>query len=250
MEAQALLRELGRRLRAEREAAGLSLSDMARRAGVSRRYATSAEAGRANLSFVKLAALAEALDVPLGRLCDLPAGPRRSERIALVGLRGAGKSTLGRRLALQLEVPFVELDHRIEALAGMPLGEIFDLHGSETFHELEGDALEAVLCEADRLVIAPGGSIVRSPRNFARLQATCRTVWLSARPEEHLERVRRQGDRRPMKDRPRAKDEIEALLAERRALYARCSLHLDTSGLGVEQALAALTALLARDDSR
>ena len=235
MQRQTLLEELGRRLRQARERAGLSLSELARLAGASRRYVTDAEAGRANLSLLKLADLAGALGVPLRELADLPVAGRRRERIALVGLRGAGKSSVGARLALALEVPFVELDRQVEQLAGMTLGEVFSLHGEAHFHRLEAEALEAVLAQGDRAVIAAGGSIVAAPANFARLRETCRTVWLRAGPREHFERVLAQGDRRPMANRPRAMAELEALLAARAGEYARCEIAVDTSGKSVDE---------------
>lgn len=231
---QTLLQELGRRLRAAREAAGLSVTSLAERAGVSRRYVTEAEAGRANLSLIKLAELARALRVPLKELCDLPTERTRTERIALVGLRGAGKSSVGRALALALEVPFVELDQRIAEIAGLSLGEIFELHGAEGFHRFEAEALERVLAEGERVVIAAGGSIVDAPESYARLLAACRCVWLRASGAEHLRRVRAQGDARPMRGRPRAAEELEELLERRSGDYARCELALDTSGECVE----------------
>jgi XRE family aerobic/anaerobic benzoate catabolism transcriptional regulator len=242
MEAQAVLTELGRRLRTTREAAGLSLADLARRAGVSRRHVTEAEAGRANLSVAKLAALAGALEVPLAALF----APERARggRIALVGLRGAGKSTIGRKLALALEVPFVELDQRVEELAGLSLASIFELHGSAGFRKLEAEALEKVLAEGERLVLATGGSIVHSGATYERLLRTCRTVWLRARPEDHYRRVVAQGDRRPMDGRPRALDELTALLAAREAQHARCEVALDTSSTDVDAAVARLAARL------
>ena len=200
---------------------------------LSRRYVTEAEAGRANLTLLKLASLARTLALPLAELCDLPLAPGRRERIALVGLRGAGKSSVGRALALALEAPFVELDERVETLAGMSLAELFDLQGATTFRRLEAEALEAVLGEGERSVIAPGGSIVAAPATFARLRDATRTVWLTASPEEHLERVLAQGDRRPMEGRPRALDELRAILERRREHYARCELVVETSGRDV-----------------
>lgn len=236
---QPLLDELGRRLREAREAAGLSVSDLARRSGLSRRYVTEAEAGRANLSVLKLARLAAELRVPMGSLCDLPLGDRRGERLALVGLRGAGKTTVGQRLALALEVPFIELDARVEELAGMSLAEIFDLRGAATFRRLEREALEDVLAEGQRLVIAAGGSIVTSPETFERLRESCRTLWLRASPEDHLARVVAQGDARPMLGRPRAMEELRAILAEREEAYGSCEHAIDTSASDVEGAVAA-----------
>lgn len=243
---QALLLELGRRIRLHREARGFSVAELARRAELSRRHLTEAEAGRANLSIVTLAQLARALGQPLGALADLPLESRAPGRIALVGLRGAGKSSVGRALALRLEVPLVELDRRVEELAGLSLGEIFALHGEEHFHRLEAEALETVLSEGERCVIATGGSIVAAPATFARLKETCRTVWLEATPEEHYQRVLAQGDRRPMASRPRAMEELRTILSEREPLYRSCELSVNTSNRSVEELAAGLEASLAQ----
>ena len=232
---QALLSALGQRLREARLGTGLSVSDLALNAGLSRRYVTEAEAGRANLSLLKLSHLARALGLPLGELCDLPLAAGRRERIALVGLRGAGKSSVGRELAKRLECPFVELDQRIESRAGMRMAELFDLSGTETYRRLERESLERVLAEGQRQVLAPGGSIVNAPGTFARLRDACRTVWLKASPESHLARVVNQGDARPMEGRPRALDELRALLDQRRRMYARCEFVVDTDGKTVDQ---------------
>ncbi|MDP6540207.1 MAG: shikimate kinase [Planctomycetota bacterium] len=234
-DANPLLTLFARRLRAARQGAGLSVTELAERAGLSRRTLTEAEAGRANPSLIKLAALASGLGVPLPDLLDLPAAGRRGERLALVGLRGAGKSTVGRALARALEVPLVELDACVEELAGLTLAEIFDLHGERRFRELEAEALEEVLGRGERMVLATGGSIVASPRAFGRLLATCHTVWLRARPQEHFQRVLDQGDRRPMRHRPRAMEELCALLAAREPLYGRCDHEVDTSDRTVEE---------------
>lgn len=246
VEGQRLLRDLGARLREQREARGLSVSDLAQQSGVSRRYLTEAEAGRANLSVLRLQDLARALEVGLGELLRDAAPPR--ERIALVGLRGAGKSTLGRALALRLEVPFVELDERVEALAGASLAEMFALHGEAGYHRFEAEALENVLREGGRLVVAVGGSIVTRPATFERLRRACRTVWLRAGADEHFDRVQAQGDRRPMADRPRARAELVTLLAEREPLYAECDVTVDTRRLDVASSLAALIDRLNADE--
>jgi len=240
VEHKAFLAELGRRLRAARASGHLSVSDLARRASLSRRYVTEAEAGRANVSVIKLAALARALGIPLRELVDIPFAAPRRERVALVGLRGAGKSTIGRRLALELEAPFVELDQRVEEIAGMTLSEIFNVHGEAYFHRLEGEALENVLAHGERVVIAAGGSIVASPKNFARLRESCRTVWLKAEPAQHFQRVLEQGDRRPMENRPRAMSELQHLLAEREPLYAQCEITVDTSVMSIDDVTRAI----------
>ncbi|MCE9595736.1 MAG: helix-turn-helix domain-containing protein [Planctomycetes bacterium] len=229
MDEHAILVDLGRRLRAAREEAEVSVSDLARRSGVSRRHLTEAEAGRANLSATKIAALAGALGLRPSRFFDFDVEVAHPRRIALVGLRGAGKTTVGRKLALLLEVPFVELDRRVEELAGLSLAAIFDLHGAAYFRRLEAEALEKVLAEGERWVLAAGGSIVRSPATFARLRESCRTVWLKADADEHYRRVAAQGDPRPMQGRPRAMEELRALLAERESDYSRCEWHVETA---------------------
>jgi XRE family aerobic/anaerobic benzoate catabolism transcriptional regulator len=244
MDGQGLIRAIGRRLRRLREDAGLSLSAVARDAGVSRRYLTEAEAGRANPSILVLARLASSLGTPLGALVDLPLRARPSERVALVGLRGAGKSTVGKALALALEVPFVELDERVERLAGLSLAEIFDLHGTAAYRRFEAEALEEVLAEGERVVLATGGSLVTSGDTYARLLETCRSVWLRATPEQHYARVLAQGDHRPMANRPRAMDELEVLLRERDALYRRAELEVDTSERSSEEVVTTVVAAL------
>jgi len=243
MDRQDLFRELGRKLRSAREGAGLSVTELARQSGLSRRHVTEAEAGRANLSVGKLFDLSVALGVPLRRLFDLE--PAKPARIALVGLRGAGKSSLGRALALALEVPFVELDARVEELAGLSLAAIFELHGSSGFRRFEAEALEKVLSEGERCVLATGGSIVHSPETYARLRSTCHTVWLKATPADHYARVVAQGDLRPMSGRPRAIEELRALLETREPLYAQCEQTVFTSGSTPARIVADLAARFA-----
>lgn len=232
MERHTFLPALGRRLREARESAGLSVTALASEAGLSRRFVTEVEAGRANVSVLALVELARALRVSVASLVDHPLA-RTSERVALVGLRGAGKSSVGRALAMELEAPFVELDLRVEELAGLSLAEVFDLHGAEGYRRYEADALERVLREGERQVIATGGSIVTATTTFERLRASCRTVWLRARPADHFGRVVAQGDARPMLGRPRAMEELERILDERGPDYARCEIAIDTSDKSV-----------------
>jgi XRE family aerobic/anaerobic benzoate catabolism transcriptional regulator len=129
----------------------------------------------------------------------------------------------------------------------MELGVVFDLRGPEGFHALSATALEEVLAEGDRMVIATGGSIVDAPDTFERLRATCRTVWLRAEPEEHFRRVVEQGDRRPMRDRPRALEELREILARRERDYARCDQVVDTTGRDVESVVSEIAAALEED---
>ena len=234
---RSFLREWGTRVRVLREERGLGVIAAAAAAGVSRRTWTEIEAGRANPSLAVLLGLASAFDLPLPKLMEVePRLPRAARaRVALLGLRGAGKSSVGRLLARRLEVPFIELDRRVEELAGMPLGEVFELHGPEGFHRYEAAALEGVLARGERLVLAVGGSIVDDPTNFERLRSTCRTIWLRATPEDHFARVLDQGDRRPMADRPRAMEELKSLLERRSPDYGRCEVAVATSGCLADQ---------------
>jgi XRE family aerobic/anaerobic benzoate catabolism transcriptional regulator len=166
-------------------------------------------------------------------------------RIALVGLRGAGKSTLGRKLAERLGVPFVELDHEVEKEAGAKLGEVFAMYGQDAFRRFERRALERVLREEPRAVIAVGGSLVTDPGTYDLLLASCRCIWLKTSPEEHMSRVIAQGDMRPFKGRAAALGEIKKLLTDRDALYARAAATIDTSGKTVKQSLEQLKKALA-----
>jgi len=229
MDSQSFLSELGRRLRSARENAEMSVTAASEVARVSRRHWTETEAGRANPSILVLARQAVAVGATLAELVHMPWLLKDRERIALLGLRGAGKSTVGKALALSLEIPFVELDARVEELAGQSLGELFELQGPEGFRRFEAAALEDVLASGKRQVIATGGSIVLSEATFARLRTTCRTVWLQADPEDHYRRVEDQGDRRPMRDHPRAMQELRSILELREPAYGQADLSINTS---------------------
>lgn len=238
-----LLGRLGRVVRRERTRLGLTREALARRSGLSARFLAQLEAGTGNISLLRLQELARALDLSMLHLLWSPDGPE-ARRIALLGLRGAGKSTIGPLLARRLRVPFVELDGLIEEAAGLPLGQVFELHGERYFRRLEREMLARVVAQGSPAVLAIGGGAVTEPGTWTLLRRTCTTVWLAARAEDHYERVLAQGDRRPMGDNPHAMAELRALLAARQRLYATADLTIDTSTAGVSALVERLAARL------
>jgi len=230
-----LLQRLGAAIRELREQQGLSVSTLAERADLSSRFVTEIQAGRGNVSIVRLAALARALGTTASRLvADAEANGRAPRRIALLGVRGAGKTTIGAKLAAGLGVEFFELDRLVEAEAGMALGEIFATHGEGYFRRLEVAALRRLLAEPRSFVLATGGGIVENTEAWALLEERATTVWLRASTHAHWSRVVRQGDPRPMAGRPAAKAELRRLLARRAPLYRRARYSVDTARLGVD----------------
>src|ERR671931_773335 len=241
----AYLARLGERVRAWRTEHGMSRKSLAAASGVSERYLAQLEAGHGNISVLLLRKVARAMGVAVERLLREEAAAEKP--IALIGLRGAGKSTLGAKLAASLGLPFVELDREVEKEAGAPLAEVFAMYGQDAFRRFERRALERVLAEQPRAVIATGGSLVTDPGTYELLLERCRCIWLKASAQEHMSRVLAQGDTRPFKDRngrgtgrSSALDEIRKLLADRERLYGRAGAAVDTSGKSVRQALAEL----------
>lgn len=238
-----LLLALGRRVRRLRTERGFSLRELGQRSRLSMRFLGQVEKGEGNISVRKLAALAKALGSSPGELLA-SAGPGELPVIALLGLRGAGKSTIGRRLARRLRVPFVELDRRVEEAAGLTLSEIFALHGEDYYRRLEREALEGVLQARRPVVLATGGGIVNSAETYTLLKRHALTLWLRARPQDHWNRVVQQGDRRPMRDRPQAMVELRRILAVREPLYAEAAHTVDTAGRDAEAVASAAAAVV------
>ena len=237
-----ILESIARAIRARREEQDLTRQRLAQTSGVSLRFLSDVEQGRANPSVLKLKAIADALQVSLEALVSAPREGPAPLRISLLGIRGAGKTTIGRRLAVRIGALFVELDRKIEEKASLSLSEIFGLHGEDYYRRLERSVLEGVLVEGKGCVIATGGGIVTSPETFALLKAQTITVWLRADANDHWNRVLQQGDRRPMKGHPQALAELRRLLTKRKRLYGMARHTVDTSSLTPEAVVAEIEA--------
>ncbi len=242
---QDALERLGAAVRALRRQIGISRNELARRSGLSLRFLAQLEAGEGNIAYLRLCRVARALEIEPSvlvaraeQLADRP--------VALIGLRGAGKSAVGRAVSDRLGVPFVELTEIVEDEAGMDRDQIFELQGSSTYRRLERDALDRCLSRHDRSVIATGGGLVTEPDTFALLRRRAFTVWLKAAPEEHWQRVVDQGDRRPMRNRPQAMAELNRLWAQRAPLYSGADLTIETSGRSVDEVADSICAALPR----
>jgi XRE family aerobic/anaerobic benzoate catabolism transcriptional regulator len=239
-----LLTRLGARVRSARVLRRWSVRQLAERTALSERFLGELEAGRANISVRNLAVVAAALDTSAAKLLgdDEPRG--LPPVIALLGMRGAGKTSIGQRLARRFKVPFIELDRRVEDAAGLRLGEIFALHGEDYYRMLERRALQKVLGEGRRCVLAVGGGLVTDAEMWSRLRSQAFTIWLRAEPHDYMKRVLAQGDRRPVAGRPGAMHELRRLLREREPLYAQAHVTIDTSRTALAGAVkAALEAL-------
>jgi XRE family aerobic/anaerobic benzoate catabolism transcriptional regulator len=242
------LAQLGERVRHWRAGQRLTRRALAAASRVSERYLAQLEGGQGNVSILLLRRIAHAMALPVEALVREHEDDPRRQRLALVGLRGAGKSTLGARLALDRRVPFVELDREVEREAGANLAEVFSMYGQDAFRRFERRALARVLREHPRAVLAVGGGVVNDPQTWHMLLEACYCVWLKAAPEEHMKRVLDQGDTRPFEGNARGRaaalEEIRRLLAEREALYGRADAVLDTKGRTPKQSLSDLRQVL------
>src|SRR6266566_5019935 len=235
MERESVLLQIGRKVRARRTSMGWTLKEIAERSGISPRFLCDLEAGKGNISVARLADLAEALDVPIISLMSTDEEAKRV--VALVGLRGAGKSTVGKALAKHLGVRFIELDALIESDTNLVLGELFSLHGEAYYKRRAYDLLVKLFMENEPMVVATGGSIVTDPETWQLLKRRTHTVWLKASPENHWKRVLGQGDTRPMANRTSAMAELRSILSLRSPLYAEATQMIDTNSVRVTGAV-------------
>lgn len=275
---RSLIARLAARVRSARTAQGLARRELSERSGVSQRYLAQLEAAEGNISVLLLHRVATALNVriedlladdpPLdedvsrvahlyvnasaavqGRVRAMlaPPGqtPLRAQRVCLVGLRGAGKSTLGRMAAKKLKVPFVELNDEVEAEAGMPLAEVMALYGQDGYRAFEARAVTRVIEKYDKLILAVAGGIVAEMATYTQVLERFHTVWIRTSPAEHMARVRAQGDLRPMEGNPAAMDQLKTFLTTRAPFYERALAQIDTSGKPVQSSVNALLATIA-----
>ena len=234
----ALLQALGAAVRARRGEQALTIRALAKRAGVSERFLVQLENGEGNISVARLEDVAEALGTTGAALLGDASRPRADARaarpLALVGLRGAGKSSIGAEVASRLGATFVELDEEIVREAQMTLSTIFEIHGEAYYRALERDVLRRLLdAGSSRVVIATGGSIVTDAETWGLLRSRARTIWLRASPRDHWDRVVGQGDVRPMRGRPKAMNELRTLLSSRTPLYEQAEVAIATSGRSI-----------------
>ena len=275
------LAALGERVRALRSRRGMTRKAVAQAAEVSERHLANLEYGVGNASILVLLQVSQALQCPLAELLgDVTtsspewlliremlegrdeatlrrvrvaigemlgtggANEARSHRVALIGLRGAGKSTLGARLAEDLGFPFVELSREIEKFAGCSAAEIQALYGQNAYRRYERRALEESIQIYPEAVIATPGGLVADPATFNQLLAHCTTVWLQASPEDHMKRVIAQGDMRPMAASREAMEDLRGILSGRAAFYSKAEYRLDTSTQPLEETFEALRRLV------
>jgi XRE family aerobic/anaerobic benzoate catabolism transcriptional regulator len=274
---RALIARVGDRVRKARELKGLPRRVVSEISGVSPRYLAQLEAGEGNISIGLLQRVAIALDHRIEwfvseedpwtsevlRAADLfrtatadtrkkvleilspwPPESLRAHRICLIGLRGAGKSTLGAMAGQVLHVPFVELNREIEDHAGMPVNEIIALYGQEGYRMLEAQAISRIIATHDTLILAVAGGIVAEPDTYKTLLAHFHTIWIKADPEDHMARVLAQGDTRPMSGNPEAMEQLKSILKSRKVLYARAVAELETSQKPLQTSINDLVALI------
>lgn len=267
-----VLQELGKRVRNLRKQAGLSQRELCSQAGLSVRFLVQLEGGTANVSVQRLSDLCEVFQIPIADLFGSVGAEKQPEhelvgafytapksiqnqvsnllglavdrKVSLIGLRGAGKSTIGKEVSMAKTWSFVELDERIRMRAGMSLRDLFEYHGMERYWQLRLEVLDEVLGEPGDAIIEVGGSVVLDQSAFRVLRDRTQTIWLKATPYDHLQRVKEQGDTRPMAGRMNPLGELRSILEEREPLYATADHMVDTSAGSLEEAFQAVLRLL------
>ncbi|MGB0865758.1 MAG: helix-turn-helix transcriptional regulator [Granulosicoccaceae bacterium] len=268
---------VGLRVRELREQRGLSRRRLSEISGVSQRYLAQLETGAGNITIGLLRSVARAIGCSAAELAAEITGPdaqiaellhhyrnasdkqqlrlltllrpqtgqpNRANRLALIGMRGAGKSTLGQLLAKQCKAPLLELNRHIEQHSGMTIADVMAIYGHEGYRRMERQSLEALALENDRMILAVSGGVVNDEHTYALLRHRCHTIWLKATPEEHMARVRAQGDFRPMAGHPSAIGELREILAAREPLYAQADVELNTSEKTLDESLQHLKKLV------
>jgi XRE family aerobic/anaerobic benzoate catabolism transcriptional regulator len=274
-----LIMRLAERVRAARSKAGMPRRELSELSGVSPRYLAQLEAGEGNISVLLLERVASALELRIedflvsgtpfsedtqrvaqlyqgahsevqGKIRNLLAPQiqtaQRAQRVCLIGLRGAGKSTLGKGTAKALRLPYVELNNVIEGQVGMPMSEIHGLYGQDGFRAMENEALNSVIKDHSRVIMAVGGGLVNDTETYANLRAHFHTIWISATPAEHMQRVREQGDLRPMEGNPAAMDQLKSLLQTRMPLYEQALAQVNTSNRPEQSSINDVLAVIAK----
>lgn len=264
---------VGLRVRELRENRGISRRRLSEISGVSQRYLAQLETGAGNITIGLLRSVARAVgcssaelaaertgpDAPIAdllqhyrnasdeqqlRLLSLlrpdANQPNRAHRLALIGMRGAGKSTLGQMLAKHCKAPLLELNRHIEQHSGMTVHDVMAIYGQEGYRRMERQSLEALALENDRMVLAVSGGIVSDEHTFQLLRHRCHTIWLKTTPEEHMSRVRAQGEFRPMAGHPSAIGELREILSSREALYAQADAVVETTNKSLEESVTKL----------
>ena len=280
--AAAYLAQLATRLRAARAERGMTRNALADASGVSLRFLAQLEAGAGNASLMVMRRITAALGMPLESLVAEapprpvdqalllqvlnrlnppqlalarqlivdrfePGGRPRALSIALIGLRGAGKTTLGHRLARHYSLPFVELDREVERAYGATIGEILQLHGQPGYRRYERQCLLETLQRHPQCVIEAGGGLATDPETLELVLERTRAVWIRALPEEHMSRVIAQGDLRPMARSKAAMNDLKSILKAREPYYRQAPLHLNTSKRTVDESFGELLSLLDTD---
>ncbi|MEM9277300.1 MAG: helix-turn-helix transcriptional regulator [Pseudomonadota bacterium] len=263
--------DVGAKVRLARTHSKISRRELSELSGISERYLAQLETGTSNISVALLFKIANALNKTpdwflanqaddnteellrhyrsaniiirekvLELLASNQSSPEKADRICLIGLRGAGKSTLGKLLSDELHFEFVELNKRIEAESGIPVSEVMALYGQEGYRQLEKQAVDKLADQDTKMVLAVGGGIVSEPETYEKILTSFHSIWLKALPQEHMQRVRDQGDYRPMAGNPNAMNELKSILTTREAEYARADIVVDTSGKTLKQSQAML----------